>query len=328
MHRQRLFLLPALALSCALGLGLAAPSARAQAYPTKSIRVINPWGAGGASDAFVRPIMQKLSEVFGQAVLIENQPGASGMIGAATVARAAPDGYTLLVANVGPTVISPALEPKMAYDSLKDFAPITQLVSAPQALIVRSDLPIKNVADLVAYGKAHPKKLTYGSVGPGTPTHLGFEILSQMAGGEYLQVPYKGSAQVMTDLVGGQVDMAFTNIAGAIPLMHNPKLRVIAVSTLKRSSGMPDVPAVSETVPGYDLNAWWGLMAPAGTPKAVVNRLQQEIAKIMRAKDMEQRLREMGLEVEASTPEQFDALVHSDMVRWAGIVKARNIKLD
>ena len=321
-----------IALSLALAFGLSATAAQAQtaaaAWPAKPIRVINPWGAGGASDAFVRPIMLKLSENLGQSIVVENQAGASGMIGAATVAKAAPDGYTLLVANVGPTVISPALEPKMAYDSIRDFVAVTQLVSAPQALVVRADLPIHNVAELVAYGKANPGKLSYGSVGAGSATHLGFEILSQMGGGEYLHVPYKGSAQVMTDLMGGQVDMAFTNIAGAIPMMKNPKLRVIAVSTLKRSSAIPEVPAVSETVAGYDLNAWWGLMAPAGTPKPVVDRLQQEIAKVMRARDMEQRLREMGLEVEASTPEQFAAVVRGDMVKWAAIVKSRNIKLN
>ncbi len=302
-------------------------SAQAQGYPAKPIRVVNPWGAGGASDSFVRPIMQELSQVLKQPVVVENMAGANGMIGAAAVARASPDGHTLLVANLGPTAISPALEPRIAYDSVKDFAPVTQMVSAAQVLVLRDNLAVRSVADLVAYGRAHPQKLSYGSVGMGSTTHLAFEIFSQMTGAEFLHVPYKGSAQVVTDLLGGQIDMAFINVASAASLAQKPGVRLLGVSTLRRSGALPQLPTIAETVPGFELNSWWGLMAPAGTPQAVVDRLQREVAQILREASMTQRLRDMGLEVEGSTPTQFGALIQNDLQRWAAIVKARNIKL-
>jgi tripartite-type tricarboxylate transporter receptor subunit TctC len=326
MNTMKAVAASSIALLLALAFAAVPGAASAQTYPTRTIKVINPWGAGGAADSIIRPVMQKLSEVVGQSIVIENQPGASGMIGAASVAKAPPDGYTLLFANLGPTAISPALESKMAYDSVKDFVAITQMVTSPQVLVARNDLPVRNLQEFIAYAKASPTKLTYASVGVGSTTHLGAEMLAQMAGVDFVHVPYKGSAQVTTDLLGGQIDFAFINIAGVVPLMNPPRVRPLAVSTARRSGALPDLPSVAETYPGYDLNSWWGLMAPAGTPSAIVDRLYRETAKIMRSPDIEKRMRDNGLDVDATSPEQFAAQIRMDLERWPGIVKARGIK--
>ncbi len=319
-------------LSCArnwllLALALALTgTAFAQSYPAKTIKVISPWAAGGAADSIIRPVAQKLSDLWGQPVVVENQPGASGMIGTAAVAKSVPDGYTLLLSSLGPIAISPALQPRIAYDSLKDFEPVTQLVSAPQALVIRQGLPVQNMRELIAHAKANPTKLSYGSNGAGSTTHLGVEMLAQMAGLQLLHVPYKGGSQVATDLLGGQIDLAILNIAAVLPMMDSPRVRVLAVSTARRSAILPKLPTVAESLPGYDLNSWWGLSAPAGTPREIVQRLHAEIAKIMQSREVDQRMKDAGLEVEASSPEQFSAQIRKDLIAWAAIVKKGGIK--
>ncbi len=308
------------------GLSLALPAAAAAAYPDKPITVINPWTPGGPADTVARPIMDKLSQRLGKAIIIENRPGANGVIGAAYVARAAPDGYTLLFSHVGPITISPATQKDMPYDSLRDFAPITQIVSAATVLLVRPDLPIHNLKELIDYARAHPGKLSYGSVGPGSTTHLAGEILAHMADVKLLHVPYKGAAPVVTDLLSGQISMAFLNIAGAMPYIKSGQLRPIGVSTLKRSTLLPDLPAIAQTYPGFEVNSWYGLMAPAGTPKPIVDRLQTEIAEILKMPDIVKLLSFNGLAPEGTTPEVYTQQIRKDLDRWQAVVKQAGLQ--
>jgi tripartite-type tricarboxylate transporter receptor subunit TctC len=306
----------------AVTIAIAAPSlsAAADEYPTRPITVINPWTAGGPADTVARPVLQKLSELLKQPVVLENKAGANGTIGASFVAQAKPDGYTLLFSHVGPITISPALMKRIPYDSVRDLAPITQIVSAPTVLVVRPDLPVHNMKELIDYARAHPGELTYGSVGPGSTTHLAGEILANMADVKLLHVPYKGAAPVVTDLLGKQIDMAFLNIAGVVPLLKAEKVRGIGVSTLNRSTLLPDMPAIAETYPGFEVNSWYGLMAPAGTPKAVIDRLQQDVSTILKMPDMVETLETSGLAPEGTTPDQYAQQIDKDLARWKEVV--------
>lgn len=323
-HRQIALRLLALGRACCIALACLGSTTvlAAEPWPTKPIVVINPWAPGGPADIVARPIMQKLSERLGQPIVVENRAGANGVIGATAVAKARPDGYTLLFSHVGPIAISPAMQADMPYDSIKDFEPVTQVVSAPLVLVVRPDLPIKSLQDLVAYAKSRPGKLSYGSVGAGSTTHLAGEMLHGMAGIDILHVPYKGAAPVITDMLGGQIDMAFINISGVMPYLPSGKLRAIAVSTLKRSTLLPDLPAISESYPGFEVNSWYGVMAPAGTPKEIVNRLQREIAIVLKTPEIMEVMKTGGLDPEGTTPEQYAAKIKEDLRRWAAVVKA------
>ncbi|SHH65641.1 Bug family tripartite tricarboxylate transporter substrate binding protein [Pollutimonas bauzanensis] len=318
-------------LACLSALALAAssvslPSAAAGSYPDRPITVVNPWTAGGPADTVARPILQKLSELLKQPVVLENKAGANGTIGAAFVARAIPDGYTLLFSHVGPITISPAIQKNIPYDSVKDLAPITQVVSAPTVLVVRPDLPVHSIKELVEYARAHPGELTYGSVGPGSTTHLAGEILANMAGVKLLHVPYKGAAPVVTDLLGKQIDMAFLNIAGVVPYLKSGQMRGIGVSTLKRSALLPDMPAIAETYPGFEVNSWYGLMAPAKTPRAIIDLLQKNVARILRMPDIVKMLESNGLAPEGTTPEQYAAQIDKDLKRWKQVVETAGIE--
>ncbi|MBV7482161.1 tripartite tricarboxylate transporter substrate binding protein [Bordetella sp. BOR01] len=308
----------------AASMAMAAPAVLA--YPDRPITVINPWTAGGPADTVARPILEKLSQRLHQPVVLENRAGANGVIGASYVARAKPDGYTLLFSHVGPITISPALTEDMPYDPVRDFAPITQVVSAPTVLLVRPDLPIHDLKELVDYARAHPGKLSYGSVGPGSTTHLAGVILGDMASIELLHVPYKGAAPVITDMLGGQIDMGFLNIAGAMSYIKSGQLRPIAVSTLKRSTLLPDLPAIAETYPGFEVNSWYGLMAPAKTPQPIVDQLQSEVSEILKLPDIKKLLDANGLAPEGTTPEVYAQQVKRDLERWADIVKEAGLK--
>jgi tripartite-type tricarboxylate transporter receptor subunit TctC len=311
----------ALAVACA-------GAASAQSWPSKPVHVVNPWPPGGPADIVARPIMEKLAEALGQPVVLDNKPGANGTIGSAAVAKAAPDGYTLLFSHVGPMAISPAMQPGMAYDPVKDLVQVTQFVSGPTVLVVRPEVPVKSVPELIDYAKKNPGKVTFGSVGQGSTTHLAGEMLNIMAGISLVHVPYKGAAPVVTDLLGGQIDIAFLNISGALPQMQTGKLRGIAVSTLKRSSVLPDLPTVAETLPGFEVNSWYGLEAPAGTPKAIVDRLYKECAAILKRPEIVERLKGAGLDPEGTTPEQHAAKVKADTERWAKIVKETGVRVE
>ena len=311
------------------GAALALPglAAAQPAWPSRPIRLINPWTPGGPADVVARPVAQKLSESLGQPVVMENRPGANGTIGAAAVARAAPDGYTLFFSHVGPIAISPNFSASVPFDPVRDFAPITQLVSGPIVLVVRPDVPATSVAELLALARAQPGALSYGSVGPASTTHLAGEMLAMMGGVQLLHVPYQGAAPVVTDLLGGRLHFAFINFAGAVAQMQAGTLRAIAVSTERRSSGLPNLPTVAETLPGFEVNSWYGVMAPANTPSAIVDRLQREIATALHAPDLTAALRAQGFDIEATTPAQYAAKIRSDLQRWGELARATGIKV-
>jgi len=290
-------------------------------YPQQPITVINPWTAGGPADTVARPIIQKLSTFLKQPVVLENKAGANGTIGANSVAQAKPDGYTLLFSHVGPITISPAVSKELPYDPVKDFEPITQVVSAPTVLVVRPDLPVKTIDELVEYARKNPGKVSYGSVGPGSTTHLAGEILAKSAGVDLLHIPYKGAAPVITDLLGGRIDMAFLNIAGVIPLLEANRVRGIGVSTLKRSALLPDLPAIAETYPGFEVNSWYGFMAPRGTPKPIIDLLHENIVRTLSEPEIVEMLNRNGLAPEGTTPEQYAEQIQRDLARWKAVAK-------
>ena len=303
-------------------------SALAQdAYPSRPVLVINPWAPGGPSEAIIRPIADKLTQRLGQPFVIDSRAGANGTIGAAMVARAKPDGYTLLFSHVGPIAISPALPTgKPPYDSIKDFAPITQIVSGSTVLVVRPDFPAKTLGELIEYARKNPGKVSYGSVGIGSTTHLAGNNLARLGGVEMVHVPYKGSAPINTDLLGGQITTAFVATSGVMGLILDGKLRPLAVSTTTRTGVLPNVPTVAETYPGFEVNSWYGLMAPAGTPPAIVHKLQAEVAAILKLPEIAQKLKDSGLDPEGTTPDAYAAKIKEDLARWAATVKAANLK--
>ncbi|MGQ0509110.1 MAG: tripartite tricarboxylate transporter substrate binding protein [Betaproteobacteria bacterium] len=305
-----------------------AGAASAQQYPTKPIRIINPWTPAGPAELLARTIGTKLQESLGQTVLIESRPGANGTIGASFVAKSAPDGYTILFSHVGPMAIHPAVAPSMPYDTVKDFEPITQVAAGALVLLVRNDIPAKSVAELVTHAKANAGKLSCGSVGPASTTHFACEMLNMMGGISTIHVPYKGSAPVVTDMLGGQISISFLNIAGVMPQLKANQLRPIAVTTLKRSAVLPEVPTMHEIMPGFEVNSWYGMMAPAGTPKAIVQLLARETAKALKAPDVNERLRAAGLDPVGNTPEEHAAQIKGDLERWARVAKTAKIRID
>jgi tripartite-type tricarboxylate transporter receptor subunit TctC len=300
---------------------LVSAAAFAQAYPTKPIRVVVPWPPGGPAEALMRTVGNKMSEVLGQPIIIEAKPGANGEIGTAFVAKAAPDGYTILMSHLGPTAISPGLKTDLPYNVLKDFEPITQIIAGPTLLVVRNGLPVKSVKELIDYAKANPGKLSYASVGVASTTHLAGEMLNVAAGINTLHVPYKGSTPAITDMIGERVDFAFFGISGSMQQARAGQIRMLAISTLKRSPNFPEIPAVAETVPGFELNSWYGMMAPAGTSKAIVNRLSQEVQAAVRKPDVIEWMKQNGLDPVGSTPEQHAAHIRSELAKWAKAAK-------
>lgn len=305
-----------------------ASGACAQQYPNKPIRLINPWTPAGPAELLTRIVGAKLQDSLGQPVIIENKPGANGTIGATFVAKSAPDGYTILFSHVGPMAISPAVVEKMPYDTLKDFEPVTQVAAGALVLLIRNDIPAKNLKEFLAYGKANPGKLSCGSVGPASTSHLACELLNMLGGVSTIHVPYKGSAPVITDMLGGQISISFLNIAGAMPQMRANQIRPVAVTTLKRSGVLPDLPTMNEVMPGFEVNSWYGMMAPAGTPKAIVQLLQRETAKALKLPDVSEKLKEFGLDPVGNTPEEHAAQLRADLERWAKVAKAAKIKID
>jgi tripartite-type tricarboxylate transporter receptor subunit TctC len=303
-------------------------AAAGQAYPSKPVRLINPWTPAGPAELLTRIIGEKLQQSLGQPFIVENKPGANGTIGATFVAKSAPDGYNILFSHVGPMAISPAVVAKMPYDTLKDFEPITQVAAGALVLLVRNDIPVKNLQELVAYGKANQGKLSCGSVGPASTTHLACELLNMLGGVQTIHVPYKGSAPVITDMLGGQISISFLNIAGVKPQLDAKQLRPLAVTTLKRSAVLPDLPTMSESMPGFEVNSWYGMMAPAGTPKEIVNLLQREIAKALKAPEVVDRLKSFGLDPVGNTPEEHAAQLRADLERWGKVARAAKIKID
>jgi len=319
---------PILKYSLVLVAAAFAVSASAQQYPNKPVRLINPWTPAGPAELLTRIVGQKMSESLGQPFIVENKPGANGTIGATFVAKSAPDGYTILFSHVGPMAISPAVVEKMPYDTLKDFEPVTQVAAGALVLLVRNDIPITNLKELVAYGKANQGKMSCGSVGPASTSHLACELFHILGGVQTIHVPYKGSAPVITDMLGGQISIAFLNVAGAMPQMRANQIRPVAVTTLKRSGVLPDLPTMNDSMPGFEVNSWYGMMAPAGTPKAIVQLLQREVAKALKVPEVSEKLKEFGLDPVGNTPEEHAAQLRADLERWSKVAKAAKIKID
>ncbi len=317
-----------LKLCAAAALSLTALAAAAQAYPSKPVKIINPWTPAGPAELLARILGTKLQESLGEPFVIESKPGANGTIGAAYVAKSPPDGYTILFSHVGPMAISPAVAQKMPYDTLKDFEPITEVAAGALVLLARNDLPAKNVRELIDYAKENPGKLSCGSVGPASTSHLACEELNMLAGVSTIHVPYKGSAPVVTDMLGGVISISFLNIAGVKAQLDAEQLRPLAVTTLKRSAVLPELPAMHEILPGFEVNSWYGMMAPAGTPKPIVELLQREVAKALKAPEVAERLRTLGLDPVGSTPEEHAAQLRDDLERWAKIAKAAHLRID
>ena len=303
----------------ALGLLMASCMATGPAladYPERTVMVVNTWAPGGPSDAIIRPIIEKFASKFGQPFVLENRSGANGSIGSMYVANAKKDGYTLLFANVGPIAISPAMPDKPSYNSVKDFQPIGQIVSGSTVLVVAPDFPANNLREFIEYAKKNPDKISYGSVGIGSSTHVAGATLAQRAGIKMVHVPYRGSSQIQVDIMAGQISAAFVNLGGGLQLIKTHKLKALAVSTAKRSSILPDVAAVAETIPNFDFNFWYGLMAPAGTAPEVVKKLNAALVEVLAMPDIKARLIENGLDPEPGSPEEFAKKVRDDLQVW------------
>lgn len=310
---------------CAIACAAAASLALAQSWPSKPVRMIIPYPPGGATDILGRLISQKLSPMIGQPVLVENKAGASGNLAFDFVAKSAPDGYTLLTGTANMT-IAPAFSSKLPYNVLTDFAPISQIVSSQNFLVTRPTLAPNNVRELIAHAKANPGKLTYGSSGIGTPL-LCVELLKSLAGIEILQVPYKGDAPALTDLMGGQIDMYCSSIPGEVGFVRAGKLKGLGVTSRKRASSMPEVPTIEEAgVPGYELSSWYGILAAAGTPRAIVEQLNAAIVRIVAMPDVQKVMIEGGSDPQSSTPDEFMARIRADVAKFSALVKSAGIK--
>ena len=313
--------------TCCLALGLTATWA-ADPYPTKPITLIVPQAPGGANDIVARALAQRLAVALGQPVVVDNKPGAGGNVGTALAARAPKDGYTLMITAQSAQTINPSLYKKVPFDPIKDFEPIMVVATAPYLLAVSPNFPAKNIKELIALAKADPGKLTYASAGNGTVNHLLGEMLKTTANVDIVHVPYKGAAAAATDVIAGLCTMTFGSFPGVMPFVKSGQLRVIAAATEQRTSLAPDMPTLAESVPGLHANAWYGLFAPAGTPKEIVSRLHQEIAKLLQLPEIKERFNALGAEVTPSTPDQLAVLVKSDLARWSKIVKDSGAQLD
>jgi tripartite-type tricarboxylate transporter receptor subunit TctC len=298
------------------------------AYPEKPIRIVVAYTPAGATDILARTVGQKLNEVWGQPVIIDNRPGANGNIGTEYAAKATPDGYTILMVTAGTHGINPSLYRKLGFDAVKDFEAVSLVAMVPNIFVVNNLLPAKDVREFIAYAKANPGKLNYGSPGNGSTAHLSMELFKSMTGIQMVHIPYKGSAGVLADLIGGQIVATMDNMPPYLPQVKAGKIRALAVSPAKRSAAAPDIPTVAESgVPGYDSGAWFGLVAPVHTPKDVVNKLSRETARILQLGDVRARLTDLGAEPVGGTPEQFAAHIKSEIAKWAKVIKEANVEL-
>ena len=317
------------AAAAALVAGLASLAHAQEAYPSKPIRIVVPYPPGGASDVTARLLAQKMTESWGQQVLADNRPGANGIVALEHVARSPADGYTLLMANLGPNAINPAVYAKLPYDAIKDFAPVTLTTLVPQVLVASPALEAKSIQDLVALARANPGKINYGTGGNGSANHLAVELMAAMTGIRLTAVPYKGDAQAMTDAMSGQVSLTLPTVVAALPHIKSGKLRPLAVTTKQRVASLPDVPTMEEAgVPGYESVSWGGIMAPAGTPAPVVQKLHAELARILRLPDIQERMAGLGATVVAAGPAEFAAFLQAELRKWDGVAKRAAIKVE
>ncbi|MFO1322782.1 MAG: tripartite tricarboxylate transporter substrate binding protein [Burkholderiales bacterium] len=312
-------------------LAAVAPLAGAQQpWPTaKPIRIVAPSTPGDAPDVIARLVADKLSVALGTQVVVENKPGAGGVVGSDAVAKSAPDGYTLIMGNAGSHGINAAVYTKLPYDIQKDFAPVSQVAVAPNVMVINPAVPANSVAEFIAYAKSEPGKLSYASGGNGSSAHMSMELFKAMAGVDIQHIPYKGSSPALTDVVAGQVVVFIGNMPPTVPLVKAGKLRALAVTTKSRSALMPELPTISEAgLPGYETVAWFGVLAPAGTPPDVVNRLSQEIGRIARSPEIRDKLLAMGAEPVGGTPEEFRAVIDRDIAKWKPLAQKVGIKVD
>jgi tripartite-type tricarboxylate transporter receptor subunit TctC len=314
------------------GLALAAmlaalPGAGAQDYPSRPVKIIVPFPAGGTADVMPRVIGEWLSRKWGQPVVVENRTGAAGNIGAEAVAKAEPDGYTLLSAPPPPLVINQNLYPKLGFDPT-EFVPIVIMGRVPNALVINPKLPFNSAAELIAYAKANPGKLTSATQGNGTTSHLTSELFQLMADVKFQHVPYRGSAPALTDLVAGSVDLMFDNLGVSLPLVKGGQLKLLGVATPKRMASLPDVPTIAETLPGFESAAWFAIVAPTKTPQAVVDKINADVNEALRQSDIVQRLTQLSAEPIGGTPQATAVYMREEIERWHKVIKAANVKLD
>jgi tripartite-type tricarboxylate transporter receptor subunit TctC len=312
-------------------LAAAAPLGNAQApYPSKPIRIVVPFPAGGTTDILARAVAAKLTETTGQPAVVDNRPGAGGNIGAELVAKSAPDGYTFLMGTVGTHAINPSLYAKMPYDHVKDFAPVILVAGVPNVLVVNPALPVNSVQELIAYIRANPGKVNFASSGSGTSIHLSGELFKTMTGTQITHVPYKGSAPALQDLVGGQVQIMFDNLPSSLALIKAGKLKALAVTSAERSSALPDVPTVAEAgLPGFEASSWFGLLAPAGTPKEAIAKINGEVAKWLATPEAKEKLASQGAIAAAGlTPDDFAKHIAAETTKWNKVVKESGAKVD
>ncbi len=307
-------------------LAIASSATLAQNYPNKPVRMVVPFPAGGSTDIVGRTVAQKLSEMWGQPVIVDNRPGGGTVIATDLVAKAAPDGYTLLV-TPAPFTINPSLLAKLPYDALADFAAVTLLNTTPLVLVVNPGVPAKSVKELIALAQSKPGKLNYGSSTIGGSNHLAGELFNAMAGVKMVHIPYKGNAPALTDLVGGHVDLIFNGLTSALPLIKAGKLRALAVTSMQRSSALPDVPTVDETgLKGFEAVAWNGLGAPAKTPREIIAKINADAVKIVNSPELKERLKTEGSDPVGNTPEQYAAFLRDEVAKWARVIKFAGVK--
>ena len=299
--------------------------ALAQSWPQKPVKIVVPFAAGGTTDVVARQLAQKLGEAWGQTVVVENKSGAGGNIGAAEVAKAPPDGYTLLMTSGSIVAANPFIYKDMGFDPIKELAPITNVASGPQVLVINKDLPAKTLKEFIAYAKANPKKINFGSAGIGTQTHLAGENFAYAAGLDMTHVPYKGEANALTDLIGGQIQMVPANFAAAVPHIKGGRIRCLALTSLERNPELPDCATVSEAISGFKNDGWWGLMAPTGTPREVIDKVQRDSAKILMADDFKARFAQQGMAPVANKPDELAAAIREETKVWQTVIRERGL---
>ncbi|MCC6534203.1 MAG: tripartite tricarboxylate transporter substrate binding protein [Burkholderiales bacterium] len=312
----------------AVVLGCTAATTLGQTYPGKPIRIVVPWPPGGGTDIFARTIGQKVAESIGQQVIVDNRPGATGNIGAQAVAKAPPDGYTLLLATIT-LATSPSLYKSLGYDPLRDLEPITLIAGVPHLLVVHPSLPAKSVKDLIALAKARPGELNYASAGNGSPFHLAAELFNLLAGVKMNHVPYKGGGPAVVDVIGGQVQVTFANLLAVLPHVQAGKLRALGLTSGSRSNAAPQLPTIAEGgLKGYDFTSWFGMLAPAGTPKDIVHKLNDEIVKALKSAEVAARLTRDGADIVAGTPQEFGRYLKAETAKWAKVIAEAGIRAE